>query len=75
VPKTWVELNQAAKIEDLRQDMERVFQILNRLGGTDQRLFEMINSMKSNLEEVAKVRPGTKSKSELISASSPRQSA
>ena len=63
MPKTWVELNQAEKIEDLRQDMERVFQILNRLGATDQRLFEMLNSMKSNLEEVAKVHPGTKSKS------------
>ena len=63
MPKTWIELNQTEKIEDLRQDMERVFQILNRLGATDQRLFEMLNSMKANFEEVAKARPGTRSKS------------
>jgi len=59
MPKTWDQLKEPEKVEDLRRDMVRVFEILNRLGNTDQFLFERINAMKSTLEEVSKARPGT----------------
>jgi hypothetical protein len=53
-PKTWQELNESEKIEDLRTDVQRLFDIINALVGDVRRAWDLAQQNQAKLNEVAR---------------------
>jgi hypothetical protein len=53
MPKTWVELTESEKIEDLRKDVEKIFGVLNALIADVRNNHARINGLDTKLSEVS----------------------
>jgi hypothetical protein len=54
MPKTWEQMTQPEKIEDLRRDVKAIFEVLNELASGQRALGQRLDSAASLALEVSK---------------------